>query len=189
MHDAPALRTQRLLLRAWQEEDRAPFAALNADPVVMEHFPAPLSRAESDQAIDLFVERWRDQGYGLWAAERRDTGEFVGFVGLAWASFEAWFTPAVEVGWRLARRHWGHGFATEGGRAALGYAFDVLGVPQVASFTAVRNVRSWRVMERLAMRRAGEFEHPRVPVGHPARPHVRYQVTAGEWAGERPAAS
>lgn len=182
----PVLRTERLLLREWREADRGPFAALNADPVTMEHFPAALTRSESDAAVDAFRARWAEHGLGLWATERLDTGDFIGFVGLAVPTFEAWFTPTVEVGWRLAREHWGHGFATEAGRAALGFAFEVLGLDEVVSFTARTNERSWRVMQRLGMREVGAFDHPRVPVGHAVRPHVLYRVTAGQWRA-RPA--
>jgi RimJ/RimL family protein N-acetyltransferase len=179
--EIPAVRTARLLLRDWREEDRAPFAALNADPVVMEHFPTPLARRDSDAAVDRFRAGWREHGYGLWAAERRDTGAFVGFVGLGAVTFEAAFTPAVEVGWRLAREHWGVGLATEGARASLRYAFEVVGLPAVVSFTAVGNRRSRAVMERLGMRRVGEFEHPGVPPGHTVRPHVLYRLAAPDW--------
>lgn len=179
----PALETERLVLRGWTAEDRAAFAALNADPVVMEHFVRPLSRAESDDFVDRIEAEFAERRYGLWAAECKDTAAFIGFVGLHLADFEADFTPAVEVGWRLAREHWGHGFATEGGRAALAYAFEVLDAPEVLSFTAVGNERSWRVMERLGMTPAGRFDHPRVPEGHPVRPHVLYRIATTDWRG------
>lgn len=183
MVDVPVRHTERLVLRGWRDEDREPFAALNADPVVMEHFPATQLRAESDEAVDRFVAGWAHHGFGPWAAQRRDTGEFIGFVGLAAATFDAWFTPAVEVGWRLAAPHWGRGFATEGGLAALTFGFDTLGLDEVVSFTARVNERSWRVMERLGMTRVGAFEHPRVPAGHVVRPHLLYRVTSSEWRG------
>lgn len=181
--DAPVVETDRLLLRGWTASDREAFAALNADPVVMGHFVRPMSHAESDEFVDRIEAEFAERAYGLWAAERKDTAHFIGFIGLHLADFEADFTPAVEVGWRLAREHWGHGFATEGGRAALAYAFDMLDAPEVLSFTAVGNERSWRVMERLGMTPAGRFDHPRVPEGHPVRPHVLYRVTAQDWRG------
>ncbi len=179
--EVPVVRTDRLLLRGWRDQDREPFAALNADPVVMEHFTAPMPRADSDAFVGFMRQRWAEYGYGLWAAERLDTGAFIGFVGLNLATFEAPFTPAVEVGWRLAREHWGHGFATEGGRASLAYAFDAVGVTEVVSFTAVGNERSWRVMDRLGLQRSGTFDHPRVPDGHRVRPHVLYRIDAARW--------
>jgi RimJ/RimL family protein N-acetyltransferase len=181
--DVPMLQTDRLRLRGWTASDRAAFAALNADPVVMEHFVRPLSREESDDFADRIEAEFAERGYGLWAAERKDSGDFIGFVGLHLADFEADFTPAVEVGWRLARAHWGQGLASEGGRAALAYAFDVIDAPEVLSFTAVGNERSWRVMERLGMTPVDRFDHPRVPEGHPIRRHVLYRISAQDWRG------
>ena len=179
----PELRTERLLLRDWRDEDQAPFAEMNADPVVMEHFVATYDRARSDAAVDRIRERWADDGYGLWALERLDSGELIGYTGLSPAVFAAPFTPAVEVGWRLAAAHWGHGFATEAARASLRFGFETVGLAEIVSFTAVANVRSARVMERIGMRRdpAGDFEHPAVPVGHPVRPHVLYRLPREQW--------
>jgi RimJ/RimL family protein N-acetyltransferase len=182
----PVLHTPRLVLREWRHADRAPFAALNADPVVMEYFPGVLSRADSDAALERFMAGWRERGYGLWAAERRDTGELVGFVGLSAATFPAPFTPAVEVGWRLAYAHWGQGLATEGARAALRHGFTALGLPEIVSFTAQGNARSRRVMERLRMSFDGTFEHPALPVGHRLRRHVLYRVGAAAWLAREP---
>jgi RimJ/RimL family protein N-acetyltransferase len=181
--EAPLVRTSRLVLRAWREGDRDAFADMNADPRVVEHLVAPVTRADSHDMVDRIEACWRDRGYGLWVVERRDEGSFIGYVGLWPAMFDAHFTPAVEVGWRLAGDHWGHGFATEGGRAALRYGFEVVGLDEIVSFTADGNVRSWRVMERLGMQRdeAGDFEHPAVPVGHPARPHVLYRLGRDRW--------
>ena len=166
------LRTDRLLLRRWRDADRAPFAAMNADPVVMEHFPAPLTREQSDALVDRIEAHFDEHGYGLWALEV--DGTFVGFTGLVWQTYEASFTPALEVGWRLARSAWGHGYATEAAAAAL--ARGLQEVETVVSTTALSNVRSQRVMQRLGMRRELEFEHPRVPNGHPVRPHVLYRA-------------
>ena len=181
--DVPQISTPRLLLRAWRHEDRDAFARMNADPWVSEHLVGPITRADSNELVDRIQACWRTRGYGLWAVERRDTGAFVGYVGLWPAIFTARFTPAVEVGWRLDPAHWGQGFATEGGRAALRYGFEVLHLPEVVSFTAVANERSWRVMQRLGMRRDhdGDFEHPAVPPGHPARQHVLYRLLRDEW--------
>ena len=177
------LRTPRLLLRQWSEEDFEPFAALNADPEVMRHFPSPLTRTESD----AFAARARAHiavlGWGLWAVEL-EQAPFAGFVGLSEARFDAHFTPAIEVGWRLAREHWGHGYATEGGRAVLAHAFGELDLREVVSFTTVGNERSRRVMERLGLTRdpADDFAHPLLAPGDPLRPHVLYRISREAWA-------
>ncbi len=170
------LQTERLILRDWRPEDRELFAALNADPVVMEHFAAPLDRAESDAMVDRVEADLAERGWGLWAAERRDDGTFIGFIGLSVPGFDADFTPCVEVGWRLARRHWGHGFAPEGGRAAVRFGFEELGLEEIVSFTTTGNQNSRRVMEKIGMRLAREFDHPRLPEGHPIRRHVLYTL-------------
>lgn len=176
----PRIGTGRLILRGFSDADREAFAAMNADPVVMEHFVQPMTREASDASVDRIDAHWREHGWGLWALERKDTGEFIGYTGLWPVRFEAAFEPKVEVGWRLAAAHWGHGFATEAARAAVGFAFETLGWREIVSFTAVGNVRSQAVMERIGMRREPEwdFEHPAVPVGHPVRPHVLYRLTA-----------
>jgi RimJ/RimL family protein N-acetyltransferase len=173
----PELRTDRLLLRAWRPEDRAPFAALNSDPAVVEFLPGALDRDASDALATRCEDHWAEEGFGLWAVEVPGVAPFVGFVGLNWARFDAPFTPAVEVGWRLARAAWGHGYATEGGRASLAFGFEDRGLDEIVSFTTRDNVRSRRVMERLRMRHdpADDFEHPVVAVGSPLRPHVLYR--------------
>jgi RimJ/RimL family protein N-acetyltransferase len=172
------LRTERMLLRRWREEDRRPFAALNADPAVMEHFPAPLDRDESEELVERIEMGFERHGFGLWALELLEGGEFIGFTGLAVPPFEAHFTPAVEVGWRLARFAWGNGYATEAGRTAIAYGFEELGLEEVVSMTTVRNRRSRAVMERLGMSRdpADDFEFPTLPPGDPLRPHVLYRI-------------
>ncbi len=166
------LNTERLLLRRWREADREPFARMNADPHVMEYFPAPLTRAESDALVDRIEAHFADRGWGPYAAELRATGAFVGFIGLSVPVFRAHFTPCVEIGWRLAAEHWGKGLATEGARAVLDYAFTELRLPEVVSFTTVANLRSRRVMEKLGMTHdpADEFDLPGLPKGHSAAP-------------------
>ncbi len=173
----PTLTTDRLSLRRWRRGDREPFARLNADPEVMEHFPATLSREQSDDLIEAIEAGFEVNGFGLWALELRGSGEFIGFTGLAVPSFEAHFTPAVEVGWRLARSAWGNGYATEAGRAALAFGFSEPGLEEVVSLTTVGNRRSRAVMERLGMGHdpADDFDHPGVPVGDPQRRHVLYR--------------
>lgn len=174
---APVLRTDRLLLRGWREDDLEPFRALNADPEVMEHFVAPLTGEQSDAfVLEGIVPGFAAWGYGLWAVEVVDGPRFIGFTGLSDPSFDAWFTPCTEVGWRLARPAWGHGYATEAARAAIAHAFDHAGLEEIVSFTAPANTRSIAVMERLGMTPGGEFEHPRVPAGHPLRRHLLYRL-------------
>ncbi|HLK41809.1 MAG TPA: GNAT family N-acetyltransferase [Thermoleophilia bacterium] len=178
----PELRTGRLLLRGWRDSDREPFARLNADPEVMEHFVAPLTRAESDAFVDRTLRRWEEHGFGLWAVEVPETAPFIGFVGLAYHDFPAHFTPCVEVGWRLAREHWGRGYATEAALASLRFGFEELALPEIVSMTYRDNLRSRAVMERIGMTRdeADDFEHPNVPPGHRVRPHVLYRIQRRE---------
>jgi ribosomal-protein-alanine N-acetyltransferase len=177
------LRTQRLRLRRWREADREPWAALNADPVVMEHYPATLSRVESDAAFDRNEARFDEHGFGHWAVEVVATGRVAGSVGLWAPDFQAHFTPAVEVGWRLAREAWGRGYASEAARAALGFAFTALGLDEIVSFTVPANLRSRAVMERIGMTRdvAGDFDHPRIAAGHRLRRHVLYRLSKADW--------
>lgn len=173
------LRTERLVLRQWEDEDLLPFVALNADPAVMEHFPAPLT---AEQSADL-VGRQRallDAGQpGLFAVALAGTDEFLGFVGLAVPTFIAPFTPCTEIGWRLARSAWGAGYATEAARAVLEHGFTTLGLTEIVAFTTRANQRSRAVMERLGMTHdpADDFEHPALPLGDPLRPHVLYRAT------------
>jgi RimJ/RimL family protein N-acetyltransferase len=180
-----SLETPRLVLRQWRAGDREPFAALNADPEVMRYFEAPLTREESDGWAQALAARIEEQGWGLWALERRDTGEFIGFTGLQVPRHELPFNPCVEVGWRLARSAWGQGFATEAGRASLAHGFGPLALDEVVSMTAVPNLPSRAVMERLGMRRdpAGDFDHPAVSAGHPLARHVLYRLDADRWRG------
>jgi len=179
-----SIATERLLLRRWTSADLAPFAAMNADPAVMEHFPSTMTREESDQFVsERIAKHFDEHGYGLWAVERSDLHEFVGFVGLMWQRFDASFTPALEVGWRLSRPNWGQGFATEAATEALRIGFTDLSIDEIVSMTSPRNTRSIAVMERLGMSRnpSDDFDHPRVPVGSPLRRHVLYRLTASEW--------
>ena len=172
------LKTERLILRNWRAADRATFAQMNADPHVMEFLPATLSRSESDALADRIERHFQAHGFGLFAADLRVSESFIGYVGLAIPSFQAAFTPCVEVGWRLAAEHWGQGLATEGAREVVRYAFEVLGLSEVVSFTVPINVRSRRVMEKLGMTHdpADNFEHPKLPEGHALRRHVLYRL-------------
>lgn len=173
--------TERLRLRQWRAADREPFATLNADPAVMEYFPAVLDRAASDALATRAETAISENGWGFWAVESQSSSEFIGFVGLA-APADLPFSPCVEIGWRIAREHWGVGLATEAARGALRVGFESLALPEIVSFTAVRNRRSRAVMEKLGMREAGEtFEHPDVPEGNVLREHCLYRLSREQW--------
>lgn len=184
----PELVTDRLVLRTWAADDREPFAAMNADPEVMAHFPATLSRAESDRMIDRITEGFAQHGFGLWALARRHDARFLGLTGLSVPDFEAPFLPAVEVGWRLARWAWGNGYATEAATAALDLGFFRAGLDEVVSFTSAENARSRAVMRRLGMTRdpSADFDHPMIRSGHRLRPHVLYRLGRPQWAARQP---
>jgi RimJ/RimL family protein N-acetyltransferase len=178
------IRTQRLLMRRWRDEDREPFAALNADPAVMEHYQGTTPRDRSDAFIDRIEARWDEHGWGLWAIEVPGVAPFIGYVGL-WPADYVTGAPMVEVGWRLAREHWGNGYVTEAAREALRFGFEDVGLDEIVSFTVPQNERSWRVMERIGLRRdpSGDFDHPHVDaVAYPQLVrHVFYRLGRGEW--------
>jgi RimJ/RimL family protein N-acetyltransferase len=202
---SPVLTTSRLVLRTWTDEDAEVLYRLSNDPEVMRFFPSMPTREQVDELVGRHHENLAAGRPGLFAVSvvkpapgpvvstRRhaqstaepttETGGFIGFVGLATPSFEAPFMPCVEIGWRLAKHAWGQGFATEAGKAALEHGFGTLGLPEIVSFTAVVNEPSIAVMRRLGMHRdaAGDFDHPRVPEGHPVRRHVLYRLRADEW--------
>jgi RimJ/RimL family protein N-acetyltransferase len=175
--DPIELETPHLRLRRWKDADRVPFAAMNADPQVMEFFPALQDRAASDASIDHWQAQFAAQGWSNWAAELVSSGEFIGFVGLSVPRRTLPCSPCVEIGWRLARLFWGRGLASEAARAALAAGFERIGLAEIVSFTAVANRRSRAVMERIGMRDSGEdFEHPGVPEGHALRLHCLYRI-------------
>ena len=176
------LETGRLIMRRWQESDRAPFAELNADAETMRFFPNLLDRVASDALIEMIETRFDRQGFGFWALEVAATGTFIGFTGLNPLPDGVPGAGGMEVGWRLARHAWHHGYATEAARAALGVAFDNMGLPEIWSMTAVLNEPSQAVMRRLGLTETTRFDHPRIPPGDPLRPQVAYH-------GTRPAAS
>lgn len=173
-------------MREWRLEDRQPFAELNADPQVMQHFASTLDRTASDAFLDRIIERFPVNGFGLWAVERIDTSQFIGFVGLSVPRFDAPFVPAIEVGWRLARSAWGQGFATEAGRQAIAVGFQQYQLPEIVSFTTHGNIPSQAVMRRLGMSHdpADDFEHPSLALGSPLRPHVLYRLTRENWLAD-----
>jgi RimJ/RimL family protein N-acetyltransferase len=177
------LTSSRLRLRPWRDEDLPAFAALNADPEVMEFMPKRLNREESDGFARRIIEGFTRHGFGSWAVEVIGVSEFIGFTGLSVPSYETHFTPCVEIAWRLARKYWGFGYATEAARLAMDYGFRAVGLEEIVSFTFVENLRSRRVMERLGITRspADDFEHPRLPEGDRLRPHVLYRMNREAW--------
>jgi RimJ/RimL family protein N-acetyltransferase len=185
------IRTDRLLLRRWRDDDRAPFAAMNADAAVVEHLQGPMSSDASDAFVDRIETGWSERGWSLWAVEVPGVAPFIGYVGL-WPADFVTGAPMVEVGWRLARPHWGHGYATEAAREALRFGFADIGLEEIVSFTVPQNGKSIRVMERIGLIRdpAGDFDHPRVdPIAHPHLvAHVFYRLSRDRWrVTQRPA--
>ncbi len=179
--DGAALQTPRLLLRAWRDEDLDELATLCADPAVMRYFPAPLSHEQSQALFSGLQQHFADHGFTFWSLWHREDGRFVGMTGLAHVGFEARFTPAVEIGWRLSPAFWGQGLAQEAARASLDFAFTRLAVDRVVAFTTLSNAPSQRVMRALGMQPAGEFEHPSLAPGHALRRHVLYQMPGSKW--------
>lgn len=170
--------TDRLILRHWQDSDRAPFARMNADTAVMEFMPTVLTREQSDAFADRIEAHFQQHGFGLCAVELRSDRAFLGFIGFLVPAFEAHFTPCVEIGWRLLPEYWGRGLATEGARRMIVYASEELSLETLVSFTVPANARSRRVMEKLGMTHdpADDFDHPRIPFGHRLRRHVLYRM-------------
>ncbi|WP_087691542.1 GNAT family N-acetyltransferase [Pandoraea sp. PE-S2R-1] len=185
------LTTARTVLRPWRTDDLAAFAALNADRAVMRHFPTTLDRAQSDAVAQRLRNHMETHGFGPWALEIPGVTPFAGFVGLMRVGFDAPFVPAVEIGWRLARPWWSNGYASEAARAAARFAFDVLQLDELVSFTVPANVRSRGVMTRIGMRHCPDedFLHPLIPPGHRLRRHVLYRLNAGELLQAMPPAS
>ena len=181
------LSTTRLRLRQWQNSDYAPFADMNADPVVMEHFPQPLSQQQSDTMAQRLRADIARNGWGLWAVQVRDSERFIGLVGLIDHPNRFPIAPCVEIGWRLAAAHWGQGYATEAARAVLRFGFETRRLNEIVSFTTASNTRSRRVMERIGLKATGEtFEHPSVPPGHVLCRHVVYRLQRAAWLASRP---
>lgn len=180
--------TERLILRRWRQSDLAPFSRLNLDPRAMEFLPGVVSPAESNRLADRIEAHFLVHGFGLCGAELRQNHRFLGFIGLSVPGFPAKFTPCVEIGWRLSPEHWGQGLATEGSREMVRYAFDVVGLDALVSFTVPGNLKSRRVMEKLGMTHdpAEDFDHPLLPEGHPLRRQVLYRLRRSEFASPRP---
>jgi ribosomal-protein-alanine N-acetyltransferase len=175
----------RLRLRPWQPDDAEAFAAMNADPRVMRHFVAPLTRAESDRFLAALMEHERTHGFCFWAVERHAEPGAIGLCGLMRVPWEARFTPAVEIGWRIAAAQWRQGHAEEAARLALAAGFGPLGLKEIVAFTVPANEPSWRLMEKLGMRADGDFGHPRLAEDHPLRRHLLYRIARADWVAQR----
>ncbi|MCG6970933.1 MAG: GNAT family N-acetyltransferase [Gammaproteobacteria bacterium] len=174
--------TQRLKLRQWQPADRPHFARLNADPEVMKYFTHTLNPEQSMLMAQKMESKIAAYGWGFWAVEKRDSQQFIGFVGLNKPDYELPVSPCVEIGWRLAREYWGHGYATEAAQASLAVAFEKLQLPEIFAFTSLANQKSQAVMQRLGMRQLHNFEHPMVPEHHPLREHVLFRIDQHSWS-------
>jgi RimJ/RimL family protein N-acetyltransferase len=174
------LESPRLLLRRWRPADRASFAAINAEPDVQRYL-APMTREQSDAILDRVDAHFAQHGWGYWALEERESRALIGLCGLMPTTFEAFFTPAVEIGWRLSRRWQGKGFAREAAEAALEFAFNTLALDRVVSFTVKANAASWGLMERLGMHKLGEFDNPSLPDEHPLRRNVVYEIAISDF--------
>jgi RimJ/RimL family protein N-acetyltransferase len=176
--DAPAITTARLLLRPFGPSDLAPFAALNAHPLVVESLGSSRTRAESDAMVTYFNDELAREGWGLWAIELVESETFVGMAGLHRVSPHYPPAPAVEIAWRLDPAHWGHGYATEAAAASLSYGFEVGHLEEIVAFTTTLNLRSQAVMQRIGMVRdaAADFDHPAMPEDSPLRRHVLYRA-------------
>lgn len=178
-----SLETGRLIIRPWRDDDRPVFATLNADPAVMAFFTFTRTWAEADAVMDKLNDHIDRHGFGFWALESKESGETIGFTGLQNINFEARFCPAVEIGWRLLRPHWGKGYATEAAEASLTFAFERLGLEEIVSFAVESNTRSRAVMERIGMVRDPEFDfdHPLIDPEHPFARHAFYRIRRADW--------
>jgi [ribosomal protein S5]-alanine N-acetyltransferase len=174
MNPIYTIKTQRLGLRKWQESDLEPLFAMNQDEQVMRYFPNILSQIDTEQMFNRLNLHFEEYGYGLFAVDKLEAQEFIGFIGLTHPRFEAFFTPCVEIGWRLKSSEWNKGYATEGALACLEYGFNVLKLPKIYSFTSVLNTLSENVMKKIGMKKIGEFDHPNLEKGHRLSSHVIY---------------
>ncbi len=183
------IKTERLILRKFTPDDADAFAAMNADPQVMQYFPNVMSREGSDGFLEYEIQNWTDNGFSLFALEKRDTGEMIGFTGLSRPSYETPFTPCVEIGWRLVPSAWGKGLASEAAQASLAFGFAGLGLEEIVSFTTATNLPSQNLMKRIGMTRnpADDFDHPKLTSDHPLLRHVLYRLSREEWLATRAA--
>lgn len=169
------IKTDRLGLRSWKEKDHESFAKMNADPRVMEHFPFLMTREQTDAYLTRIYNHFDEYGYGVYAVDILDSNEFIGYIGFSCPTWESYFTPCVEVGWRLKSESWNKGYATEGALACLEYGFKELGLDAIYSWTATDNKASERVMQKIGLVKIDEFDHPRIEKGHRLERHVLYK--------------
>lgn len=176
---AISLRTKRLILRPWRTSDLAAFAAINADPEVMQFYSHLLQRKESDALAEKIQREFAERGYGYWAVEVPGVADFIGYIGLKYWDLDMAFAPCIDMGWRLDSTHWGKGYATEGARAVIQHGFETLGFSEIVAMATTENTRSIRLMERLGMTtdQVENFEHPNLPQGHPLSWHVLYRLS------------
>jgi RimJ/RimL family protein N-acetyltransferase len=177
------LSTERLLLRSWNEVDINSYYKINQDPKVIEFLPSSLSIAQVKNFIDYANRQQEEKNYTLWAVEHKEDSKLIGFIGLNYTDFAAYFTPAVEIGWRLSSKYWNKGYATEGAEVSLKFAFDKLNLKEIISFTAMNNLRSRRVMEKIGLNYVvnGDFNIPSLPVEHKLSKHVLYKLSKKEY--------
>ncbi|MBX9770450.1 MAG: GNAT family N-acetyltransferase [Candidatus Obscuribacterales bacterium] len=177
------LETERLFLRHWQESDVEPFCAITSDPEVRRYYPNVLSASETKTLVVRIKAHFEKENFGLWSVELKSTGEFIGYTGLQKPTIEAHFMPCVEIGWTIAKKHWGNGYAPEAAAKALEDGFTRIGLDEIVSFTTVSNDKSIRVMEKLGMTRnpKDDYSHPLLPQGHPLKPHVLFRLSKSEW--------
>jgi RimJ/RimL family protein N-acetyltransferase len=169
--------TTNLILRSWQESDTEPFIQLNNDPQVMEFFPSILQPTETLQQIERFQQHFKNFGYGFFAVERKDNHEFIGFTGFSHPKFDCFFTPCVEIGWRYSKENWGQGFATEAAKACIDYGFKYLNLKDIYAFTALQNIRSALLMQRIGMHFITKFNHPLLQENNPLSTHLLYRIS------------
>ncbi len=177
------IETARLILRTWQDADLEPMLAINQDPRVMEYFPALGDRESTKLLMENIRQHHEEHGFSLYAVELKETQEFIGFVGLAFPSFDAHFMPAVEIGWRLAFAHWSKGYATEAAKAVLHYAFTKLNLEEVVSFTVSSNFRSRQLMKRIGLHHnpQDDFDHPKLADDSLLKRHILYRLSKTEY--------
>ncbi len=182
MNKVVELKTDRLILRQWKEQDFPVFANMNADPAVMEYFPSMMNESESNMMAHRLQALIAEKSWGFWGVEIIDEQKFIGFVGLHQPTYKLPVTPCIEIGWRIAKEFWGKGYATEAARRSLKFAFEELDLNEVYSFAAMLNKKSWQVMQRLGMKNmAANFKHPIIPEAHPLSEHVLYKITQEQW--------
>ncbi len=181
----PIITTDRLIIRHWKDDDIEPFIQMNSDPLVMKYFPGTMSKEQTLQFVSRITRYFEEHNYGLFAVQEKAGGEFIGFIGFSHPRFESFFTPCVEIGWRLCAKHWGKGLATEGARACLVYGFTALNFDRIYSFTAVPNIPSVNVMKKIGLKHIGEFNHPMLNEDSWLSRHFLYGITVEEWKANK----